>query len=244
MVSPPPPPPPPPPPLSVQQTSDTRLALLDAAEALFSERGYGGVSTREIVEQAGANIAAIRYHFGSKEELYKAVLQRAIERSECDDVWSVLPLSGGPVSVDEAAAGLARFIDAFLLQVVNEASQDTAPSLVCREAAEPSGALPEMIEQYFKPRIEQIEGLITVLRPSAKGDELRALGQAVFGQVLQYKSFFEIQALLWLGRTPDAKRLHTIAKSLAGFTLRGLGCEDAVVEKALMRIGQAEEHNR
>lgn len=233
-----------PPPSQTQQTTDTRLALLDAAEALFSERGYGGVSTREIVDQAGANIAAIRYHFGSKEGLYKAVLQRALDRSEDEDVWSVLPDPARPISPEQAAAGLARFIDAFLVQVVTEASEDTAPSLVCREAAEPSGALPEMVEQYFKPRIEQIEGLIRILRPSAQGDELRALGQAVFGQVLQYKSFFEIQALLWLGRTPDSQRLHSIARALSGFTLRGLGCDERMVSGVLDRMGQAEEHTR
>jgi TetR/AcrR family transcriptional regulator, regulator of cefoperazone and chloramphenicol sensitivity len=224
--------------------AETHDALLDAAEALFSERGYGGVSTREIVERAGANIAAIRYHFGSKQGLYEAVLKRSMQRPESEEVWSVLPTAGMAISKVEAASGIARFMEAFLRHVVHEASHDTAPSLICREAAEPSVALPDLVEQYFKPRVEQIEGLIAVLRPQAGGDELRALGQAVLGQVLQYKTFFEIQSLMWLGREPSPARLGEIARYHAAFTLRGLGCDESVVRSALESLQSAEEHAR
>ncbi|UUY01762.1 TetR/AcrR family transcriptional regulator [Svornostia abyssi] len=56
----------------------TRDRLLDAAEELISERGFAGVSTRQVIERAGAaNGAAVGYHFGSKDNLYVAVLDRA-----------------------------------------------------------------------------------------------------------------------------------------------------------------------
>lgn len=54
--------------------SDTRQAIIEAATALFSERGYRGASVRDICRRAGASSNAINYHFGSKELLYKAVL--------------------------------------------------------------------------------------------------------------------------------------------------------------------------
>jgi AcrR family transcriptional regulator len=58
---------------------DTRTQILDAAEHLFAERGYRGTSVRAITNLAGANLAAVGYHFGSKAELLGAVARRVIE---------------------------------------------------------------------------------------------------------------------------------------------------------------------
>lgn len=58
--------------------SDTRERLLNAAERLFAERGFNGVSTRMITEEAGANSAAMHYHFGSKAALIRAVFERRL----------------------------------------------------------------------------------------------------------------------------------------------------------------------
>jgi len=58
---------------------DTRTQILDAAERLFAERGFRGTSVRAITGLAGANLAAVGYHFGSKAELLAAVIRRVIE---------------------------------------------------------------------------------------------------------------------------------------------------------------------
>jgi AcrR family transcriptional regulator len=58
---------------------DTRTQLLDAAERLFAEHGFRGTSVRAITDLAGANLAAVGYHFGSKAELLAAVIRRVIE---------------------------------------------------------------------------------------------------------------------------------------------------------------------
>jgi AcrR family transcriptional regulator len=57
---------------------DTKDRILDAAERLFSDQGIRGVSLRAITGAAEANLAAVNYHFGSKDELIKAVLARRI----------------------------------------------------------------------------------------------------------------------------------------------------------------------
>ncbi|MDR3559869.1 MAG: CerR family C-terminal domain-containing protein [Negativicutes bacterium] len=54
---------------------DTQTKLLEAATQLFSQKGFNAVSTRELAEAAGANIAAISYYFRGKEGLYQAVLE-------------------------------------------------------------------------------------------------------------------------------------------------------------------------
>jgi AcrR family transcriptional regulator len=58
---------------------DTRTKVLDAAERLFAEHGYRGTSVRAITDLAGANLAAVAYHFGSKAGLMTAVARRAVE---------------------------------------------------------------------------------------------------------------------------------------------------------------------
>ena len=57
----------------------TRDRILDAAEHLFAEHGFAGTSLRSITQEAGVNLAAVNYHFGSKEALLTAVLARRIE---------------------------------------------------------------------------------------------------------------------------------------------------------------------
>ncbi len=60
-------------------THDTRTQILDASERLFAEYGFRGTSVRAITDLAGANLAAVGYHFGSKAGLFAAVAHRVIE---------------------------------------------------------------------------------------------------------------------------------------------------------------------
>jgi len=59
--------------------ADTKDTILDAAEDLFAEQGFGATTLRQLTARAGVNLAAVNYHFGSKEDLAKAVLRRRIE---------------------------------------------------------------------------------------------------------------------------------------------------------------------
>lgn len=56
--------------------ADTKTQLLDVAERMIAERGFVGTTLRDVVSAAGANLAAVHYHFGSKEELFRAVVAR------------------------------------------------------------------------------------------------------------------------------------------------------------------------
>jgi AcrR family transcriptional regulator len=66
--------------VSVDATSaDTKTRILDAAEHLFMEHGFEATSLRQLTSAAGVNLAAVNYHFGSKEELFEAVLTRRLD---------------------------------------------------------------------------------------------------------------------------------------------------------------------
>lgn len=62
----------------VPPAADTRARILDAAEGLIAESGFRGLSLREVTKRAGANLAAVNYHFGSRDGLIHAVLDRVI----------------------------------------------------------------------------------------------------------------------------------------------------------------------
>ena len=64
--------------MSTGQSSTTREDLLDAAERLFALHGVNGTSLRAVTREAGANVAAVHYHFGSKEELLREVFARRL----------------------------------------------------------------------------------------------------------------------------------------------------------------------
>ncbi|MDJ0676257.1 MAG: TetR/AcrR family transcriptional regulator [Calothrix sp. MO_167.B42] len=56
--------------------TDTKEQILNVAERQFAEKGYAGTTLRGVIKEAEVNIAAIHYHFGSKEELFVAVARR------------------------------------------------------------------------------------------------------------------------------------------------------------------------
>ncbi len=74
-------------------SDQTRAAILDAAERLYADRGFGDVTLRDIVAAAGVNLAAVNYHFGSKDELIAEVGLRRLVRPWPID-RRVLPMRG------------------------------------------------------------------------------------------------------------------------------------------------------
>jgi AcrR family transcriptional regulator len=57
-------------------STETKEQIIAVAERLFAERGFAGTTLRTVVSEAGVNLAAVHYHFGSKEELFRAVVRR------------------------------------------------------------------------------------------------------------------------------------------------------------------------
>jgi AcrR family transcriptional regulator len=83
--------------------SDTKEKILDVAERLFAEQGFANSSLRHIITEAGVNLAAVHYHFGSKEELLDELIRRradpinrarigALERLEAEAGGAPLPV--------------------------------------------------------------------------------------------------------------------------------------------------------
>jgi AcrR family transcriptional regulator len=65
--------------VDTRSSGATKDRILDAAEALFMEHGFEATSLRALTAAAGVNLAAVNYHFGSKEELFQSVLTRRLD---------------------------------------------------------------------------------------------------------------------------------------------------------------------
>src|SRR6059036_3677342 len=85
----------------------TRARLMDAALDLLAERAEGAVTLRDITETAGANVAAVSYHFGSLQSLCDAAVEHALERYLVAQQAEMDALAAGS-SVEQVAAAFAR----------------------------------------------------------------------------------------------------------------------------------------
>jgi AcrR family transcriptional regulator len=85
------------------EPSSTKSQILDAAERLFAEFGLDATSLRAVTSTAGVNLAAVHYHFGSKEGLIQAVFARRLEplNRERIDRLEVLTASGQPIELTD-----------------------------------------------------------------------------------------------------------------------------------------------
>src|ERR1700736_611736 len=77
----------------------TREKLLEVAEHVFADRGYQAATIREICVRAGANVAAVNYHFGDKLGLYTEVLQQSIRAAQIDAIRNALDKTAPPEEI-------------------------------------------------------------------------------------------------------------------------------------------------
>ncbi len=100
---------------------ETKDRILDTAERLFGEHGYGATSLRQIIAEARVNLAAVHYHFGSKEDLLDAVVVRKL--APINDERLAL-LEAAMAAAGEKPVAIEQFLDAFLRPAVMRAGRD------------------------------------------------------------------------------------------------------------------------
>lgn len=151
---------------------DTREALLDAAERLFAQRGLAGASVRDITRRAGANVAAVHYHFGSKEGLVRAVLARRVgplnqERlrllAECESRAS----RGAP----ELSCILRAFAAPAVRMIRDRGGQHIA-RLLAWTFSEPDEKVQELVLQEFQEVVDRFTRALARALPDLSRREL------------------------------------------------------------------------
>jgi AcrR family transcriptional regulator len=128
---------------------DTRERLLDVAEDLFAEQGISGTSLRELTRAADANLAAVHYHFGSKEGLLDAVVERRAEpinRERLEALDALEARETPPVVEDVLWAMLAPGVRT--LRELPESGQKLQ-RLIARINAQPAEIVEPLYRRHF-----------------------------------------------------------------------------------------------
>lgn len=133
---------------------DTKERLLDAAEALFAAEGFHNASLRAITGAADANLAAVNYHFGSKEALLEAVFTRRLQplnrirRERLEEVRAAAMAAGQR----PAAADLMRaFVEPTLHFRDSGPGAEAFIRLVGRSIAEPDDTIRKIFMRLMEP---------------------------------------------------------------------------------------------
>jgi AcrR family transcriptional regulator len=145
----------------------TRARLMEAALDLLSERGEEGVSLREVTEAAGANVAAVSYHFGSLQALFDGAIEDALERY-LDAQQEAVSALGPESTLEEAAAAFAGP----MIGALTKGGRDRAAiRIVARAAIDPPKGW-----KRFDERFDQIRAdVVRVLRAKLSGVKTREL---------------------------------------------------------------------
>jgi len=148
----------------------TRDSLLDSAEALFAEHGFGSASVRAITEAAGANIAAINYHFGSKLELVKAVLERRVGPLNTERLRRLeICQSGANPTLDEV---VAAFIQPALEMIRDDEDRANMARLLGNVFSQANADLRPVLLDLFGPMIERFVPVLRRLLPDLTKEQI------------------------------------------------------------------------
>lgn len=190
----------------------TRERLLVVARAVFSEHGFQGATVREICRRAEVNLAAVNYHFSSKEALFAAALDFGPLHALCDN------------AVDEGCAELRlqNFIHDFLARLMDEESSSQC-QLMMRELVNPTLALDKIVQEAIAPLHEFVGQLVCdAAGKKLPPAELRRCVFSLFGQCLFYRHSHAVIQRLYPKLRYDSREISATARHITEFTLAGL----------------------
>ncbi len=201
----------------------TRQRLLNAAGECFAEHGFHGAPVREISQRAGANVAAVNYHFGDKFKLYEAVLLEAINYVE--DRFSALRAQSDTLDV---ARRLHDFVGALLMGGLDPDRPEWHCKLLCLEMADPGPAVETLFAQSIGGRFAMLRQIVSdLLNPPGDQMEITLHACSVLGQSLYY-----------------LQNHGTVSKLLPGFELDSDGLEMLTTHITEFSLAAIEQRNR
>jgi AcrR family transcriptional regulator len=197
-------------------SDDPRQRLLAAAEAVFAEKGFKAASVRDIVRQAGANVAAVNYYFGDKERLYIETVKNSY--LACTEG---LPLPEWAPGTPPAQK-LREFIRILVLRMLRPHAP-TATQIMMREMAQPTAACAEWVREYIRPMADTLRAILAELEPATPDTDRWLIGFSIVGQCLFYRQNRPAIALLVGDEQFQRLDAERVAEHITRFTLAALG---------------------
>jgi AcrR family transcriptional regulator len=155
-------------------SEDTKSRILNVAEELFGEQGLDRVSIRDITRKAKANLAAINYHFGGKEDLIAAVFERRVAPV---NEARLAALDKVEKKAAKRAPKLRDILEAFIRPAVQSSVEDEKggaafSKLFGRCLSEPSPQVEALLKRQFEPLAERMHAALMKALPNLARSEI------------------------------------------------------------------------
>jgi len=169
--------------MAIQQDSGTKARLLAAAREHFALRGVKDATVREICSQAGANVAAVNYHFGGKDKLFMAVLMEFLEQAQAK-----YPVHMGLGPEAPPLDRLKAYIRSLLYRLMGDGDpvNEKLGQLLSAEFIEPSANFDVITERHVTPHHEVLLEILRELLPNAEARTIHLCASGVVGHCLLF----------------------------------------------------------
>jgi AcrR family transcriptional regulator len=198
--------------------SKTHAAIMEAAGKIFAEEGYTKATVRGICQNAGANIAAINYHFGDKKGLYLAVLKHYQEIA-----FQTYPPDLGIKETHKPEEKLQAFIRSFLMRIMDEGRPAWFGKLLAREFTEPTWAFDILVKETIRPSFQLLTEIVAaILARKANERKVRLCSMSIVGQCLYFRHSHPVITRLFPGEVFGPGQIDELTDHITFFSLQGL----------------------
>jgi AcrR family transcriptional regulator len=207
---------------AVKPQHETRTRILDAAEELFMQHGFEGTSMRLLTAKAGVNLAAVNYHFGSKDALIEAVFRRRLDPMNQARIAELEKLETQP-----AAPAPEDIIRAFLaptLKLVEDARGGGRNfiRLLGRTYTEPAKEIRQLIGQMYGPVMDRYKAALERALPQMPREELVWRMHFMFGTLAYTLAATDTVQLIAGCKPEDRYDARLLEERLSAFLAAGL----------------------
>ena len=196
----------------------TRTRILDAAEELFMLHGFEGTSMRQLTSRAGVNLAAVNYHFGSKDALIEAVFRRRLDPMNAARIAALDRLE------DFSAENIIRAFIGPSLRLIADAKGGGRNfiRLLGRTYTEPAKKMRVLIGHMYAPAMERYKAALERALPQMPKDELVWRMHFMFGTLAYTLAATDTVQLIAGCKPEDRYDAALLEERLATFLLAGL----------------------
>jgi AcrR family transcriptional regulator len=204
--------------------ADTKKNILDAAEKLFSRQGFSSTSLRVLTKEAGVNLAAVNYHFGSKEELIKAVIERRLlplNRLRVEKLQSVKKRAEEEKRLPGVREVLLAFIEpTFAFRKSGKGAQNFI-TLIGRAFSEPEGTVREIFLDLVRPVFQLLHDLLCKALPQVPREVIFLRLHFTLGAMGHAMNMHHVSCLVPEGQDFNIDAV-SMAEQFVGFVVSGL----------------------
>lgn len=153
----------------VNSSGSTKERILGAAELLFAQRGFDGASLRQLTAAAGVNLAAVNYHFGSKDKLVEEVFRRRLDALNERRLAALASIAGAPQTT------LEDVLEAFIRPALDLSHDDSGAlfmRVLARAFAEHDDTLRQFLSVNYGHVMRQFTAEFARLLPHLSKEEL------------------------------------------------------------------------